>query len=146
MRKLNLIMQPKGSKLCGQHAIAMATGITIEESIKLFGHKNSSYYRDYVRVLTELGYSFNGKKSVDNRKKYTLPKLALVRLQKVGRRTGHLITYCDGKFYDSCRGVFNSKEELMSSYNDNIRGRWRIDWYMEILGKDSDTKAIACGD
>jgi hypothetical protein len=143
---LNLIRQPKGSKLCGQSTIAMVAGITLDESVKLFGHGTKSYYRDYTRVLNELGVTFAQWKKVDNRKKYDLPRFAIVRLQYVGRRTGHLIAYKDGKFYDPARGIFNSKEELMESYNANIYGRSgkaRIDWYMEILGREPKQSMVA---
>lgn len=133
---MELIMQPKKSKLCGQCTIAMLSGITLDESIKLFGHSRTSYFSDYTRVLKALDIPFTKNVKVDNRKKYELPKKCMVRLQFVGRKTGHLIAYEDGKFYDSSRGIFNSKEELMSSYNDNSTRKTRIDWYMEILEND----------
>lgn len=140
---MDLIRQPKGSKLCGQSTIAMLAGITLDESIKLFGHETSTYFKDYTRVLDKLGISYAKKQKVDNRKKWSLPKKAIVRVQYVGRKAGHVVAYEDGKFYDTSNGIYNSLEDMMTSYKSRHSCRVRIDWYMEILGTNEVNVAKA---
>lgn len=131
MRKITYIKQPT-NRTCGQTTIAMIAGINVQESIKLFGHDKSSYIRDYKRVLGQLGFKYSNPNKVDGRRKLNLPKMAIVRMQKVGRKTGHLFAYHNGVFYDPLYGIFNSREALLDRYNSTTRGRWRIDWYMEV--------------
>lgn len=139
---MKLIKQPAKSKICGQCGIAMVADISIEESIKLYGHSHSTNMSEHIKILGKLGIKTNKIIKVDNRKKYHLPSLSLVRLQKVGRQMGHLVVHKDGKFYDPSRGVFESKEALLSSYNMG-RGRWRIDLYIEVLKeRESEMEAV----
>lgn len=48
---MKLILQPKGSSLCGQCCIAMLLDITIEEAIRLVGHDGISSNEDLLNVL-----------------------------------------------------------------------------------------------
>lgn len=145
MFMLKLVKQPTRKSLCGQATIAMIAGITLEESIEHFGHKKSTRYKEYTQVLSKLGVAFNSYKKVDNRRNLELPKTAIIRMHKTGRKGGHLIAYHDGRFYDPIEGIIDTKEELMYLYNKNSNAKWRIDWYMEILGKDNNMdKAGGC--
>lgn len=132
---INYQKQPN-SQTCGQTTIAMIAGIDVQESIKLFGHNGTSYYKDYTRVLGNLGIGFIYHK-VDNRKKIYLPKKAIIRIKwGTGNRCkGHLVAYENGVFYDPLFGVFYSKEEFLFEINRDklARRKGRIDWYLEIL-------------
>jgi len=48
---MKLILQPKGSSLCGQACIAMLLDISLEEAIKLVGHDGISTNEDILSVL-----------------------------------------------------------------------------------------------
>lgn len=124
-----LLQQPKGSQVCGQTSVAMITGIAVEKIIDLYGHSKKTYFSEHVKNLRKLGYQVDDKfTKVDNRKKYTLPDVCLVRMGKSGRRTGHLIVHYYGKFYDPAYGnVIQSIEELKGLY-----GNWRIEYYLEV--------------
>lgn len=128
---MELIRQPKNSYLCGQSSIATIAGITLEESIKVYGHNKSTNMPQHKKALESLGFSTGKLIKADNRKSYNLPHLSIVRLEKIGRNMGHLVVHCDGKFYDPAEGVFNSKDELLSYYS-KFRGKWRIRHYMEV--------------
>lgn len=112
----------------------MILGISPEESIKLYGHDNATYHKEHVQVLRSLGYDVNDKfTKVDNRKRYTLPDVCLVRVSRAGRNTGHMIVHYKGRFYDpsplkNTSGVYNSKEELFATYP----AKWRIEYYLEV--------------
>lgn len=130
---MKLLQQPPRSYVCGQTSVAMIAGITAEESYKLFGHQKATYFTEHIKVLTNLGFEVEKFKKVDNRKKYTLPDLCLVRIGKSGRRMGHMVAYNKGKFYDPAKGIFNSKEDLLKRYP-----KWRIEYYLEIQGKNTN--------
>lgn len=48
---MKLILQPKGSSLCGQCCVAMLMDISLEEAIKLVGHNGITSDRDLLTVL-----------------------------------------------------------------------------------------------
>lgn len=48
---MKLVLQPKGSSLCGQCCIAMLMDISLEEAIKLVGHNGITSDRDLLTVL-----------------------------------------------------------------------------------------------
>lgn len=51
-----LIHQPKGSRVCGQIAVAHILGISLEQSLDLFGHCNCTSPKDVARVLRAQRY------------------------------------------------------------------------------------------
>lgn len=127
---------------CGQTSMAMILGITPQESIRMYGHDGATYQREHIKILKEKGYDVDSKfTKVDNRRKYTLPDLCLVRIAVAGRRMGHMIVHYKGKFFDPAnhtKGIFESKDEIINFYNR----RWRIEYYLEIRGKDRSIKPI----
>lgn len=131
-REIHYIRQPKGSSLCGQSCLAMILGVSLERAIELIGHasKRGSNFNEHRRVLTEQGYKLGENTKVDNRKKHDLPDLCYVRIAFGNRRTGHAVVHYKGKFYDPGKQVFDSKEEMLSTYK-HIKGK--IQWYFEII-------------
>lgn len=132
------------NKTCGQTSMAMVLGITPEEAIKLYGHNNATYHSEHIKILKSKGYDVDEKfTKVDNRKKYELPKLCIVRVSKAGKRIGHMIVHYKGKFYDPStikndKGIYDSKEHLFKSYPP----KWRIESYLEIKGKARESQTI----
>lgn len=140
---MKLVTQPKGSYLCGQSSVAMVLGITLDESIKLFGHKKATRFKEYKKILNDFNVRTDSYKTVDNRRKYKLPNKALVRIEKVGRRMGHVVVHVDGKFYDPMGKVYNSKDEMLEDYSN--RGyKWRLRGYMAL--EDKGEELLASGD
>lgn len=126
---MQIIRQKKGDKTCGQCSVAMITGKPLEEIIEKYGHDSTSNIKDAKRVLHEYGYKTGETVVVDNRKKYKIPQLSFVRIERVGRKNGHFVVHFDGKFYDSCEGVFNSRKEFVDFYK---KRKWRIRQYVEV--------------
>lgn len=123
-------MQKRGDKTCGQCSVAMITGRPLGEVIKKYGHESTTNLDDAKKVLNEYGYKTGNIIVADNRKKYILPQLAFVRIERIGREIGHFVVHYDGKFYDSCEGIFNSREEFMGFYK---KRKWRIRHYIEVI-------------
>lgn len=131
-----LLIQPKGSSQCGQYAMAMLTGESLETIFELYGTKGSTTPFKHKRVLDTLGYKHSGKVDVDNRKKDVLKPIidngaALIRIKFGARRSGHVMLYKDGKVYDSSRGIFNSIDDMLTDYNSN-RHNVRVSYYILI--------------
>ena len=131
-REINYIRQPKGSGLCGQSCLAMILGVSLERAIELIGHasKRGSKFSEHRKVLIEQGYKLGEVTKADNRKKYELPDFAYVRIAFGSRKTGHAVLHYKGKFYDPGKQVFDSKEEMLSTYK-HVKGK--IQWYFEII-------------
>lgn len=50
---MKLVLQPKGSSLCGQCCIAMLLNISLEEAIKLVGHNGISSNEDLLKCFDQ---------------------------------------------------------------------------------------------
>lgn len=142
---LKLIKQGNNTKTCGQCTTAMLLGITIEESIKLYGHETTSNMREAKKVIEKFNFKAGNIVKIDNRKKWNLPKMAFVRVCITTKRVGHFIAYKDGVFYDPSRGIFNSKEELLANYNNGNSRKWRFSHYMEVVEHNKDELTMASG-
>ena len=136
-REINYIRQPKGSGLCGQSCLAMILGVSLERAIEILGHakKGGSTFSEHRKVLIEQGYKLGEVTKVDNRKKHELPDFAYVRIAFGSRRTGHAVLHYKGKFYDPGKQVFDSKEEMLSTYK-HVKGK--IQYYFEIIEEESN--------
>jgi len=102
---MNLIPQPPGSSLCGQACVAMVAGITLGESILLFGHSHGTRTRELIRVLN--CQSPGGIKCAWGRLKRlrcrnSWPQRAIIKeiFGPIGKRRSHWILLWDGHFYD----------------------------------------------
>lgn len=62
------ITQPPNSNLCGQTCVAMLAGITLEESIEVFGTSGPTRTKDLIRALTKLGFKTDKKLGLAPRK------------------------------------------------------------------------------
>lgn len=131
---MNLLRQPSRSYVCGQTCVGMITGMDMQELFKMYGHQRATTQPEHVKILKKLGYDVSEQFSkVDNRRKYDLPDLCLIRIGKSGRRMGHMVVHNKGKFYDPAIGIFDSKEELLKRYP-----RWRIECFLAVGASNKD--------
>lgn len=99
---MEIKLQPKKSRTCGAHCVAMVTGEKVEKVIELIGHKNGTNFRDISRVFKKLGYPNASKKVRTFFYQKELPKTCLIAL-KWKEKGGHWVVYNDGKIY--CPGI-----------------------------------------
>ena len=52
---MRLVRQPEDSSLCGQACVATLAGITLDESIEIFGTKGKTYGTHLVAALRCVG-------------------------------------------------------------------------------------------
>ena len=55
MHNISLLTQPN-NKTCGQTCVAMIAGISVEESIAMFGHDHKTRTKELIRVLRSIGF------------------------------------------------------------------------------------------
>lgn len=97
---------------CGQACVAMVAGITLEESIKIFGHKRGTTTKQVRRALTECGWIPAEKLKIVprvHRKGYA--KLAVCLFKVVWPdKSSHWILNWQGTIYDPLGAVFANLE------------------------------------
>lgn len=133
-------LQPNGTGLCGQYAVANLTGCTPEESIKAFGkpggnkRKTGTQTKDVAVALKALGYSSNERMQLIT-PDTDLPDMCLIAVGWYGppidsglRRgvAAHWIAYKKGKIICSGHGICKSLKEYTEKYNGYASG------YLEI--------------
>ena len=102
-REIKHIYEPTPLQ-CGQAVLAMATGIDVNEIVKLCGTENETDLKTMRRVFTHFGISVgNGRISVSQKEQ--LPKAALLSLETP--KCWHWSLYANGKFYDPEYGLID---------------------------------------
>lgn len=132
MPTLQHIRQPANSSLCGQTCVAMAAGITLDHSIKLFGTKGATRTKQVLGVLNELGIRSKGNRLTRNY--HGIPDYALVKVrfkdasQKSGwNKMTHWVLRWDKEWYDPDAPVVGMdgwlEQARVSSYVELIPGK-----------------------
>lgn len=100
------INQPPGSSLCGQTCVAMIAGITLEESISVFGKSGETETREVITALNKLGISC-GDKLIRVKKGVDLPPCCIIVLHYDGApmRHWHWVVYYGGLYYDPAESI-----------------------------------------
>jgi len=103
---MDLIYQPKNSKSCGQHCVAMITGLDIEQVYELFGHKHGTTFKMVSDVFKKLGYSYSRKKPVVYHYQKELPDICMLLITWDENKKGHWVVYNKGEIYCPGDGVY----------------------------------------
>jgi hypothetical protein len=96
---INWIQQPEGSSLCGQTCVAMIAGITLEESIEVFGKRSATRTKDLVAALRKLGIDC-GDPPLTRIKGTMLTRTCIVKLHFDYQTHTHWTLWHNGQFYD----------------------------------------------
>lgn len=110
---IQLILQPKGSNLCGQCVVAMLAGVSLERSIQAFSKRGLTNTSDLVRVLRHFGLTVPKSTLTRVTTSNPLPDRCVVSVvwtepflnnrMEIERR--HWRIHWDGHTYDSCSGI-----------------------------------------
>lgn len=101
MNSLIWIKQPEKSRICGQIAVAVIAGISVEDSIKLIGKRFGTSTKDLAKALLKLGYKCPNRCKRLKEK----PKLAIAQVHKPVRKSGwHWVVVHENKIYDGIDG------------------------------------------
>lgn len=101
---MNLIRQPRPSKLCGQCCVAMLTDTPVEQIIKLVGHNHGTRTHELVRVLRMLGFSTVPRLKVV---RGALPERCICKALVPGKAGWHWVVHYKGKIYDPDAGIWD---------------------------------------
>lgn len=99
MPEMKYIRQPEGSSLCGQTCVAMVAGVSLEESIKVFGTRSGTRTRQLVAALKTLRVNC-GNKLIRLSKKNKKTDLCIVHLRIKGVKNGHWTVWNKNHFLD----------------------------------------------
>ena len=109
---MKLVRQPEKSNCCGQACVAMLAGITLEESMDVFGTRGTTSTKDVVNALRELGISC-GNELVRIKKKEKAPTCMVV-LHFADVKFTHWAVYHHGLYFDPACGI-------LAEYQEGIR-------------------------
>lgn len=115
-KKTEYIKEPTPLQ-CGQAVLAMISGESVDEIIRLTGTERETTLKDMFRVLDTLGIKYETeRKEVPS--KAELPKICILSLETP--RCWHWSLYRDGIFYDPEHGVLDDFPQSSRKYY------WRI--------------------
>lgn len=97
------LFQPAGSELCGQTCVAMAAGVSLERSIRQFGHGKATETREVVKALRAFGIGCSERLRRVSKNRIPPPR-AIMAVRWLDRkrqpRVWHWVLVWDGKVYD----------------------------------------------
>lgn len=106
------IKQPSKTRCCGQVAVAVLAGITLEESKKLIKKRGGTQTKHLVAALRKLGFT-----CPDKCKKMSRPPLGLGQMRTSEKKSGwHWVVVDGDRIYDG------------SSGNPDGTVNWPVDW------------------
>lgn len=115
-KKTEYIKEPTPLQ-CGQAVLAMLSGESVDEIIRLAGTERETTLKDMFRVLDAHGIEYETeRKEVSG--KAELPKICILSLETP--RCWHWSLYKDGIFYDPEHGVLDDFPQSARKYY------WRI--------------------
>lgn len=115
-KKTEYIKEPTPLQ-CGQAVLAMLSGESVDEIIRLAGTKRETTLKDMFRVLDALGIKYE-KERKEVPSKAELPKICILSLETP--RCWHWSLYRGGIFYDPEHGVLDDFPQSSRKYY------WRI--------------------
>lgn len=129
MRQLELVLQPRDSKLCGQACIAMVAGVSLDEAVKVVGHTQATRTQDLIKALAHFGIHSDRKLSVAPRaKRFTKNWCsAIISIQRVVNYKG-----CEPKF---SHWIVNDHGKLLDPSGANSLEYGRVISALGIRGK-----------
>lgn len=94
---MTLIRQPRRSRLCGHCCVAMALAISLDEAVRLIGHRHGTKADELRKALASRGVSVLPTSLTAYA---ALPQRAIIRLTIPRRRNWHWMLLWDGMTYD----------------------------------------------
>lgn len=104
------VEQPRPSRVCGQVAIAVLCGLTLDQACRQIGHRKGTRTKALVRVLRAFG--FQCEDHCKRRVRSEMPDVALAQVRTIGRPqdSWHWIVVANGVVYDGCEGGIHTLE------------------------------------
>lgn len=106
-----MIKQPQKSSLCGQCCLGTILNISLEEAIKLIGHKHGTRTRELARHF---------KTNKDKLTKFTLYSYSLCRVHYGKEKNTHWVLWRNRQIYDPIIGEWISCGEWQETSGGRI--------------------------
>lgn len=108
---MNLVLQPHGSWLCGQACVAMIAGITLGQSISVFGKRSGTSTKEVISALKKLGIKCGDK--LISAKSNERPSVCMCVLHFKNAKSTHWTIWNKKYFMDPAIGY-------VENYSDGI--------------------------
>jgi len=114
------VKQPHPSNCCGQACVAMLAGISLEESISVFGKRGGTSTKDVVFALRKLNIPCDDKLTRIN--KHPKSDICIVVFRsKSDKRFSHWTVFNKGFYYNPAMGIGTSINE---PHNNPFTDEW----------------------
>jgi hypothetical protein len=105
---------------------------SLEEILKMVGHKHGTTTKEIVKVLDSCGIKSDNKLKLVKSDRL-VPNVAILKLKHKNHSNWHWVVFNNGLIYDPATGIFHSKE-LHLNYSKYVR----ISSYIGIYYDDSN--------
>jgi hypothetical protein len=127
------ISQPVGSNLCGQTCVAMIAGISLGESVKVFGKRGCTTTKDVAAALRKLGIPCGDKlirlkKGEDPVSAGTAVKMVVLHYDGAPKHHAHWVVLHGDLYYDPA-------ESIECGYDERVRITSYLPVYLTEKGK-----------
>lgn len=93
------LQQPKRSKTCGQHCVAMLAGVPVEQVVSKAGEK-ATKPAELLKIAASFGLKQKSNLWVLIRGDYELPNNGILKLRKPRRKNFHWACVVNGQIHD----------------------------------------------
>ena len=100
---MKTVLQPHGSKMCGQACVAMAAGLSLPEAIHRMDKHRATGFTDIRKALILSGLTVGAKTErvkYHGKRAQNIPKRAIAKLRHKDKTNAHFVLWWDGKMYD----------------------------------------------
>jgi hypothetical protein len=101
---MNLLLQPPGSRLCGQYCVAMVAGVEPEAAITAFGSRGPTRPQAVVNALRHFGLRVSPQLCRVTQQR-PLPALGLLKLARPKQAAFHWVLLTGGIIYCPLLGI-----------------------------------------
>ena len=102
---IQLVKQPVNSRCCGQACVAMLAGVTLNESVRIFGKRSTTTTKDVVAALRKLGIQCGDRAVRLGKGVWKSGRCMVVVHAKGDKKYLHWVVYGDGRYYDPAAGI-----------------------------------------
>lgn len=118
---MTFVKQPQPSSCCGQSCVAMIAGISLDDSIKIFGTKGGTYAKNVISALRELDI-LCGDKLIRISKSKKKSDFCIVLVHASGDdKYLHWVVYANGIYHDPALG---QGTDVNGAYYNPLTNEW----------------------
>lgn len=115
------VKQPQPSSCCGQACVAMIAGITLDDSMKIFGTKGGTYAKNVIFALQELNVPCGDKLIRISKHKNKSDFCIVLVHAKEDEKYLHWVVFENGTYHDPALGI---SSDVNGAYYNPLTDEW----------------------